>query len=187
MAIQVGDPGNNINAAQLKSLRDAIGAVSVIASGSPNQTLRDADVPANQAMAFPTLITIPGGMLNPTSKLRLTHGMSFTGTIPGRDILVRIGQAATATFATASWIGGQAALSNHVSGIWTTHIFMAGSLTSQRCTPAYGASFGAGANFWVVTAIDFGLDVNIWIGVKFPTQGSGDTAQLLDYMLELVP
>lgn len=187
MGLQVGNPATAISAAQLLALRQALGCGSVLASGSPNQSLNDTGIAANTAQAFPTIITIPGGTVLPSSKLRLTYALKFIGANAGRDVLNRIGQAATATFSTATPIGGQSGLSNQVSAIYQAHIFMAGSLTAQRSTPANNSSVGAGTNAWVVTALDFALDVNIWLGVKFPTLSGGDSAQLQDYVLELLP
>lgn len=159
----------------------------VIATISPNVTLNDTGGSAGNAdTAFPVVITIPGGIAGPHSMFRLTSTFRFTGANAGRVVHQRIGAAATATFATATPIGGQSGLAAQVSAIYQTLICMAGTLTSQQCTPANGSSIGAGTNAWVATNLDFGLDVNIWHGIKFPTLAGGDTATFQKAVLELL-
>lgn len=160
---------------------------AILAAGSPNLTLNDTPGSAGTtATPFPLVLTLPGGKLGPNSRIRVTSTFQFVGA-NSKSVLQRVGQATTATFATATPIAGQAGLTTQVSAIYVTQGWNRNSLASQRWTPVNNSSFGAGLNAWVSTTLDTGLDINLWHGVQFTLLSGGDSATWLDYTIEILP
>jgi hypothetical protein len=166
----------------------ALNAGFVIARGAPSLVLNDTSVGAGITdTPFPLVITIPGGTAPPTSTgmFRLTYCMSMTGG-NAKTSTSRVGQAATKTYATATPIGGQSGLSSQISSVFITHLWMISSGV-QRGHPANSGSSTSSNSVFALPAMNMALDVNFWIGFQFGTLNGGDTATLLNYMLEYLP
>jgi hypothetical protein len=179
-------PFNSAQVAAIQLLAASSGYV--IARGAPSLVMNDTSVGAGIVdTPFPLVITIPGGTAPPTSTgmFRLTYCMSMTGG-NAKTSTSRVGQAATKTYATATPIGGQSGLSSQISSVFITHLWMISSGV-QRGHPANSGSSTSSNSVFALPAMDMALDVNFWIGFQFGNLNGGDTATLLNYMLEYLP
>jgi len=154
-------------------------AGSIVAEATPNLTLLDTGASAGTANTQIGMLTIPGGVMGPTSRLLIHSIISATGG-NGKTIFVRAGPA-SGTYATATGFAGQSGLTNQVTMAQTPMIWNQGTLASQLATPANVVSYSNTGNSTtpvVALSIDTSLDWNIYFGVQMNVLNGGDSMTL---------
>ena len=154
-------------------------AGSIVAEATPNLTLLDTGASAGITNTQIGMLTIPGGVMGPTSRL-LIHGIISATGGNGKTISVRAGPA-SGTYATATGFGGQSGLSNQLTMAQTPMIWNQGTLASQLATPANIVSYsntGSSGTPVVALSIDTSLDWNIYFGIQMSVLNGGDSMTL---------
>lgn len=164
-------------------------AVRILHNVSPNSTLNDTSGGAGTtATPFPTVYTIPGGVMGRTSGIRLWGAMDWVGG-NSKSVIIKVGQSSD-TWSTASTnYSGQGGLSTQKFTTFGALIWNDNSTNAQRGNPNGTVNFMNSSTGLTTgtTSINTALDWNIWVGVQFGTLNGGDTCTLRRVLIELIP
>lgn len=179
----------------LASLVAAVGNVPpggyaprILLNASPNLTLTDLSGGAGvTATPFGISCTVPGGVMGPSSVLRVYAMIDWVGG-NSKNTFIKFGPV-SGDWASATQVSGQSGLTNQLMTPVAAIIGNDGVMNRQRSTPANAVTwFGtSAASTATVTNVDTSLDSTIYVGVQFGTLNGTNTATLRRLIVELLP